>query len=73
MKKLVFTALAVVAFSGVAMAGGLSNKKNKKMVGFDCCKYYNLVYDYMIENGASPMEAGNEANLFENNCEARQR
>ncbi|MES2545684.1 MAG: hypothetical protein V4548_12425 [Bacteroidota bacterium] len=60
MKKLLFTALAVVAFSGVAMANTIADEqvvkdKNEKTAillyddYWDCAKLANSVYTELIE------------------------
>ncbi|UFH34651.1 hypothetical protein [Flavobacterium acetivorans] len=60
MKKLLFTALAVVAFSGVAMANTIADEqvvkeKNEKTTillyddYWDCAKLANSVYTELIE------------------------
>jgi hypothetical protein len=68
MKKLVFTALAVVAFSGAAMAGTHEVKSEKKLIGDSCDRVCHLAYDLAIKEGANHSTADAYADIAYANC-----
>jgi hypothetical protein len=69
MKKLIFTAIAMVAFSGVSMAGTLEESLVLEKLPIDkCCTVYDLAFNLAISEGAPPQTAENAANDAYNNC-----
>ncbi len=79
MKKLIFTAITLIAFSSVSMANTISDenevvipiKENKKVIilkRIDCCIIYDLAYNLAISEGAPVGTAEAAANLAYNNC-----
>lgn len=69
MKKLFFSAVALVAFSSVSMANTIAVEEDKKMVETDCCVVYDLAYNLAISEGASGSTADAAANIAYQNCE----
>lgn len=66
MKKLMFTAIALVAFSGVSMANTKQNKKIIRKIDCECLRestYYNA-----INNGANTQQAFYIAQATYNSC-----
>ena len=72
MKKIIFTAIAMIAFSSASMANTIADEEveNKKAVVTDCCSIYDLAYTLAIREGASPANADTAANIAYNGCKA---
>ena len=78
MKKVLFTALAVVLFSGVSMANTKEIKVEKKLVkvelkkkkksDYPCCDAYSAQYAQLTALGASSTEATTIATRNFNTC-----
>lgn len=75
MKKLFFSAVALIAFSSVSMANCITENDaykeddSKVVVETDCCVIYDLAYNLAISEGASPSTADAAANIAYQNCE----
>ena len=65
MKKLFFTAIAIIAFSGISMAGTIQGK-DEAIVG-SCMQVYVETYDAFVEAGLSS-EASTEASAAYGEC-----
>jgi opacity protein-like surface antigen len=71
MKKLVFTALAAVAFSGVAMANDLAVKEKAAIVlSADCDGIAHDTYYIWYGRGYSEQESREKARAAKADCEA---
>ena len=84
MKKLMFTAIALVAFSGVSMANTIADEEVKKdnevkkevviqMKADPCQNVCHLAYDLAISEGASHATADAYGDLVYANCIASQK
>lgn len=74
MKKLVFTALAVVSFSATSFAGTKEVKESQVVVLGDSCESVcHLAYNLAIKEGASHEAADKFADLAYGNCKASQK
>ena len=79
MKKVIFTAIAMIAFSSASMANTIAdeevvvnNNEKKEVVKVkktDCCFIYELAFDLAISEGAPVESAESAANIAYNNCE----
>ena len=75
MKKSLFSAVALIAFTSISMANTIEEKEitiegdSKTVVETDCCVIYDLAYDLAISEGASPSTADAAANIAYQNCE----
>ena len=69
MKKLAFTALAMVAFSGAAMANTVEVAELElKFVNDPCSDVCHLAYDLAIKEGADHDTADKSADRVYGNC-----
>ena len=72
-----FTAIALIAFSGVSMANTIKevevqknkNAKTVKKRATDCCIIYDLAFGLAMSEGAGASTAEAAAILAYNNCE----
>ena len=65
MKKLFFTAIAIIAFSGVSIAGTIQEKD--EAIVRSCMQVYMETYDAFVEAGLSS-EASGEASSAYGDC-----
>lgn len=73
MKKLIFTAFAVVMFSSISTAKTAEVVNRKVVLGeSSCCSLYNLAYNLAISEGHSSSYASGYATAVENNCLAHE-
>ena len=57
MKKMIFSAVALVAFSFAGMANEIEEKKDTKIVRNNCDVFADKVYNSQINDGCSVEEA----------------
>jgi hypothetical protein len=71
MKKMLFSAIALVAFIATSMAGEIEENNSSKQIeaaGKDCCKLQSDVYDIVRANGGDSQAANAAAYAAYNAC-----
>ncbi len=71
MKKMLFSAIALVAFTATSMAGEIPVEKEVKAI--DCCKISNATYDSVIANGGTATQADLAAYAAHTACEKQKK
>lgn len=68
MKKMIFSAVALVAFSFAGMANEIEEERVIINNSDTCCIVHDLAYDLAISEGADSETAGKAANIAYENC-----